>query len=53
MLFNVYLEEALGTTEMVKRSDILTFADAMLIFTNSKADLTQAFQELDGLSEAL
>ena len=39
MLFNVYLEEALGTTqklrEMVNRFDLLAFADDMLILTNS------------------
>ena len=38
MLFNVYLEEALDTTqklrEMVNRGDILAFADDMLILTN-------------------
>ena len=55
MLFNVYLEEALGTTEnlkeMVRRGDLLAFADDMLILTNSKADMTQAIMELDGLSE--
>ena len=46
MLFNVYLEEALGTTsklrEMVSRGDLLAFADDMLILTNSKAEMTQA-----------
>ena len=45
MLFNVYLEEALGTTEklkeMVRRGDLLAFADDMLILTNSKAEMTQ------------
>ena len=55
MLFNVYLEEALGTTEklkeMVRRGDLLAFADDMLILTNSKAEMTQAIKELDGLSE--
>ena len=44
MLFNVYLEEALGTTsklrEMVYRGDLLAFADDMLILTNSKAEMT-------------
>ena len=44
MLFNVYLEEALGTTsklrEMVSRGDLLAFADDMLILTNSKAEMT-------------
>ena len=46
MLFNVYLEEALGTTqklrEMVDRGDLLAFADDMLILTNSKAEMAQA-----------
>ena len=44
MLFNIYLEEALGTTqklkEMVNRGDLLAFADDMLILTNSKAEMT-------------
>ena len=44
MLFNVYLEEALDTTsklrEMISRGDLLTFADDMLILTNSKAEMT-------------
>ena len=39
MLFNFYLEEALGTTqklrEMINRGDLLAFADDMLILTNS------------------
>ena len=55
MLFNLYLEEALGETsklrEMVSRGDLLAFAD-MLILTNSKAEMTQAIQELEGLSGA-
>ena len=54
MLFNVYLEEALGTTsklkEMIARGDLLAFADDMLILTNSKAEMTTAIQELEGLS---
>ena len=54
MLFNVYLEEALGTTEklreMVNRGDLLAFTDDMLIMTNSKAELAQAIQELNNLS---
>ena len=45
MLFNVYLEEALGTTSklremVVNRGDLLAFADDMLILTNSKAEIT-------------
>ena len=39
MLFNVYLEEALGTTqklrETVNRGDLVAFADDMHILTNS------------------
>ena len=56
VLFNVYLEEALGTTsklrEMVNRGDLLAFADDMLILTNSKAEMTQAIQELEVEPEA-
>jgi hypothetical protein len=48
--FNLYLEHALGTTEklkeIVRRGDLLAFADNMLIFTNSKAEMTQAIQDL-------
>ena len=44
MLFNIFLEEALGTTqklqEMVNRGDLLAFEDDMLILTNSKAEMT-------------
>ena len=44
MLFNIYLEEALGTTsklrEMVSKGDLLVFADDMLIMTNSKPEMT-------------
>ena len=44
MLFNIYLEEALGTTqklrEMINRGDLLAFADDMLILSNSKAEMT-------------
>ena len=54
ILFNVYLEEALGTTqklrEMVHRGDLLAFADDMLILTNSKAEMKQAIEELDNLN---
>ena len=54
MLFNLYLEEALGETQklkdMVNRGDLLAFADDMLILTNSKAEMTQAIQELENLS---
>ena len=56
MLFNLYLEEALGETqklrEMVSRGDLLAFADDMLILTYSKAEMTQAIQELESLSGA-
>ena len=34
---------------MVSRGDLLAFADDMLILTNSKAEMTQAIQELDNL----
>ena len=56
LFFNMYLEEALRSTqklrEMVNRCDLLAFADDMLIMTNSKAEMTQAIQELDNLSGA-
>ena len=56
MLFNVYLEEALGTTsklrEMVNRGDLQAFADDIMILTNSKAEMTLAIQELDNLNGA-
>ena len=54
MLFNVYLEEALGETQklkdMVNRGDLFAFDDVMLILTNSKAEMTQAIHELESLS---
>ena len=37
---------------MVNRGDLLAFADDMLILTNSKAEMTQAIQELEGLNGA-
>ena len=44
--FATITNEALGTTEkwkeMVRRGDLLAFADDMLILTNSKAEMTQA-----------
>ena len=44
MLFNLYLEEALGETQklrkMVSRGDLLAFAEDKLILTNSKAEMT-------------
>ena len=43
MLYNVYLEEALGETQklkdMVNRGDLLDFADDMLILAYSKAEM--------------
>ena len=35
---------------MVNRSDLLAFADDMLILINSKAEMAQAIQELDNLN---
>ena len=37
---------------MGSRGDLLAFADDMLILTNSKAEMTQAIQELEGLNGA-
>jgi hypothetical protein len=54
MLFNIYLEEALGQTQklrdMVNRGVILPFTDEMLILTNSKAEMAQVIKELESLS---
>ena len=54
MLFNVYLEEALNTSEklleMRTRGDLLAFADDMLILTNSKPELVEAIRELERLT---
>jgi hypothetical protein len=40
VLFNVYLEEALGSSELLKkvrsRGDLLAFADDMLIMSNER-----------------
>ncbi len=40
VLFNVYLEEALGSSELLKkvrsRGDLLAFADEMLIMSNER-----------------
>ena len=53
MLFNVYLEEALETSQKLKqmrdRGDLLAFADDMLLLTNSKAEMEAAVRELEGL----
>ena len=37
---------------MVKRGDLLAFADDMLILTNSKPEMAQAIQELESLNGA-
>ena len=37
---------------MVNRGDLLAFADEMLILTNSKAEMTQAIQEIESLTPA-
>ena len=36
---------------MISRGDLLAFADDILILTNSKAEMAQAIQELDNLSD--
>ena len=50
LLFNVYLEEALGSTQklrkMVNRGDTLAFGDDMLILTNSKSEKTRRSRNL-------
>ena len=54
MLFNVYLEEALNTSGKLKeakqRGDLLAFADDMLLLTNSKAEMEEMIQALEGLN---
>ena len=35
---------------MVNRGDLFAFADDMLILTKSKAEMTQAIQELESLN---
>ena len=53
MLFNIYLEEALGHTtklrEMIRRGDLLAFADDILILTKLRPELVKTIEELDGL----
>ena len=53
MLFNVYLEEALKSSNKLeavkKRGDLLAFADDMLVMTNNKGELAMIIDELVGL----
>ena len=50
VLFNVYLEEALQSStkleQVMKRGDLLAFADDMLVMSNSQAELTELIDEL-------
>ena len=53
VLFNVYLEEALGSSELLKkvrsRGDLLAFADDMLIMSNQKVEIRKAIDEIASL----
>ena len=53
MLFNVYLEEAIKSSQKLEnvraRGDLLAFADDMLVMTNSKGELSFVIDELDKL----
>ncbi len=46
VLFNVYLEEALNSSEVLKamrrRGDLLAFSDDMLVMSSLKAEIEQA-----------
>ena len=53
VLFNVYLEEALNSSEVLKamhrRGDLLAFADDMLVMSSQKGEIEQAISELASL----
>ena len=53
MLFNIYLEEALKSSnkleEVRKRGDLLAFADDMLVMSNSRAEVETIVGELANL----
>ena len=53
VLFNVYLEEALGSSELLKkvrsRGDLLAFADDMLIMSNEREEIERTIHELASL----
>jgi hypothetical protein len=54
VLFNVYLEEAIKTSEKLesvrKRGDLLAFADDMLVMSNSVSDLSDTIEALAELN---
>ena len=55
VLFNIYLEEALNSSEKLKqvrkRGDLLAFADDMLVMTSDRGELETIVNELSSLSE--
>ena len=55
VLFNIYLEEALNSSEKLKqvrkRGDLLAFADDMLVMTRDRGELEIIVNELSSLSE--
>ena len=50
VLFNVYLEEALKSSkklvELIRRGDLLAFADDMLVMSDSQHEIEQVIEEL-------
>ncbi len=54
VLFNVYLEEALKSSEKLeqvrRRGDLLAFADDMLVMSNNVAELTEIIEALAQLN---
>ena len=53
VLFNVYLEEALDSSNILqrmrKRGDLLAFADDMLIMSNQKSEIEEAVNGMASL----
>ena len=53
VLFNVYLEEALNSSELLqgmrRRGDLLAFADDMLVMSSQKGEIEKAITELASL----
>jgi hypothetical protein len=54
VLFNVYLEEALKSSkklvELIKRGDLLAFADDMLVMSNCQYEVNEVIEELAKLN---
>jgi RNA-directed DNA polymerase len=54
VLFNVYLEEALKSSkklvELIRRGDLLAFADDMLVMSNCQHEINEVIEELAKLN---